>query len=154
MKPTLQTVLASMLLATASTALIGCKSPAKPESASFASVQIQDHTAEQIRAATVVVFQQDGYTPVDVGRAGMVFEKQGSRWDKIAYGSWIDDSGVWVRVRVSVVPLSEGVFRLQCQAFRVRDKGDAVLEEQVRLRNNRGKPYQALLDKVLGQLKR
>jgi len=148
-----QILLTSMLLASASIGLIGCKSLDKPESASFASVRIQGHTVEQIRAATVVVFQQDGYTPVDVGRSEMVFEKQGSRWDRIAYGNWIDDASVWVRVRVSVVPLSEGVFRLQCQAFKVRDKGDAVFEEQVRLRNNRSKPYQALLDKVLGQLK-
>ena len=143
-----------MLLATAGAGVIGCKSLDKPHSASFASVQIQGHTAEQIRAATVVVFEQDGYAPADVGRSEMVFEKQGSRWDRIAYGSWIDDDAVWVRVRVSMVPLSEGVFRLQCQAFKVRDKGDAVFEQQVRLRNNQSKPYQALLDKVLGQLGR
>jgi hypothetical protein len=154
MKPTPQILLTGILLATVSTVVIGCKSLDKPDSASFTSVQIQGHTAEQVRAATVVVFQQDGYTAADVGRSEMVFEKQGSRWDRIAYGNWIDDTGVWVRVRVSMVPLSDGVFRLRCQAFKVRDKGDAVFEEQVRLRNKRSKPYQALLDKVLGQLKR
>jgi hypothetical protein len=153
MEPRPLALLTSILLAAASTAVIGCKSLDKPESASFASVQIPGHTAEQIRAAMVVVFQQDGYTPVNLERPEMVFEKQGSKWDRIVYGSWIDDAAVWVRVRVSVVPLSDGVFRLQCQAFKVRDKGDAVFEEQVRLRNNRSKPYQALLDKVLGQLK-
>jgi hypothetical protein len=84
----------------------------KPDSASFASVRIQGHTAEQIRAATVVVFQQDGYTAVDVHRPDMVFEKEGSRWDRIAYGSFVDDAGVWIRVRASVVPISDGVFRL------------------------------------------
>ena len=150
----LQILLTGLLLATASTTLVGCKSLDKPASASFASVRIQGGTPEQIRAATVVVFQQDGYTSVNVKQLEMVFEKEGSRWDRIAYGSWVDDASVWVRVRVSVDPISEGACWLQCQAFRVRNKGDPVFEEQVRLRNNRSKPYQALLDKVPGQLKR
>ena len=153
MKPTLQNLAINILVAAASVVLIGCKSLDKPNSASFASVRIQGHTAEQIRAATVVVFQQDGYVAVG-GRSEMVFEKEGSRWDRIAYGSFVDDASVWVRVRVSVVPLSEGVFRLQCQAYKVRDKGDSVFEQQVRLKNNHSKPYQALLDKVLGQVNR
>ena len=59
-----------------------------------------------------------------------------------------------MRVRVSVVPVSDGVFELRCQAFRVQHKGDAVFEEEVRLKKNRSKPYQALLDKVPGQLAR
>jgi len=153
-KPIHRNILTSILLAVTSTALISCKSLDKPDSASFASVRIQGHTAEQIRAATVVVFQQDGYTAVDVQRAEMGFEKEGSRWDRIAYGSFVDDAAVWIRVRASVFPLSEGVFLLRCQAYKVRDKGDAVFEQQVRLRNNHSKPYQALLDRVLGQVNR
>jgi hypothetical protein len=154
MIPKLQVSLASVVAAAAITALMGCKSLDKPDSASFASVRIQGHTAEQIKAATVVVFQQDEYTPVNIEGAHLVFEKEGSRWDRIAYGSWVDDSAVWIRAKVSVVPLSDGVFRVQCLAFRVRHKGDAIFEEEVRLRNNRSKPFQALLDKVLGQLNR
>jgi hypothetical protein len=154
MKPIPQILLASIMAVVASTVVIGCKSVDKPISASFAWVEIQGHTPEQIRAATVVVFQQEGYTAVEVQRSELVFEKEGSRWDKIAYGGWMDDSGVWIRVRVSMVPLSDGVFRLQCQAFKVRDKGDAVFENQVRMGTNRSKPYQALLDKVPGRLVR
>ena len=153
MKATLQNFATSLWVASATLVLIGCKSMDQPNSASFASVRIQGHTAEQIRAATVVVFQQNGYLAVG-GRSEMVFEREGSRWDQIAYGGFVDDASVWVRVRVSVVPLSEGVFRLQCQAFKVRDKGDSVFEQQVRLKNNHSKPYQALLDKVLGQVNR
>lgn len=63
-------------------------------------------------------------------------------------------ASVQVRVRVSAVPVFDGVLELQCQAFRVQHKGDAVFEEEVRLKQNRSKPYQALLDKVPGQLAR
>jgi hypothetical protein len=149
----LPTLLAGALATTAGTAVTGCKSLSEPASDSFASVQIQGHTVEQIRAATVVVFQEDGYRSANERRGEMVFEKEGSQWDKIAYGSWIDDEAVWIRVKASVVSSANGAFRLRCQAYRVRNKGDPVFEEVVRLKNNRSKPFQALLDKVAGQLK-
>ena len=113
-------------------------------------MRIQGHTAEQIRAASVVVFQQDGYTAADVRRSEMVFEKEGSRWDQIAYGSWVNEAPVWLRVKVSMVPLAADTIRLQCQAYKVRNKGDPLAEDQVRIGNSHSKPYQALLDEVLG----
>jgi hypothetical protein len=154
MKTIPQILLGSLLVAVAGAVVIGCKSVDKSASASFASVRIQDHTPEQIRAATAVVFQQDGYTAADVHHAKMVFEKTASRWDRIAYGNWIDEAPITVRVRVSVVPVSNGVFDLRCEAFSVRHKGEATYEEEVRLKNNRSEPYQALLDKVPGRLAR
>lgn len=153
-KATLQILLNCLLTVTVSTVLVDCKSLDKPDSASFASVRIQGHTAEQIRAAAVVVFQQDGYMAAEIKPTQMVFEKEGSRWDQIAYGSWVNDAPVWIRVRVAMVALSADVYRLQCLAFKVRNKGDALSEDEVRLRNNHSKPYQALLDKILGQLHR
>jgi hypothetical protein len=153
-KPTPQNLLTSILIASASMAFVACKSLDKPASASFASVRIQGHTPEQIRAATVVVFEQDGYAATDIRHAEMIFEKEGSRWDQIAYGSWVNDAPVWLRVKASVVPLTGESYRLQCQAYMVRNKGDPLAEDQVRMRNNHSKPYQQLLDKVLGQVNR
>jgi len=154
LKLTLRTLLAGLIVAAASTALIGCKSLNEPDSASFASVRIQGHTVEQIRAATVVVFQQEGFTAKGVRSAELVFEREGSRWDQIAYGSWVNEAPVWLRVRASVVPLAAETFRLQCLAYKVLNKGDPLAEEQVRIGHSHRKPYQELLDKVPGQLKR
>jgi hypothetical protein len=154
MNPTLRNLATGIFVVATSIALVGCKSPNKPSSASFASVRIQGHTAEQIRAASVVVFQQVGYTAANGKRSEMVFEKEGSRWDQIAYGNWVNEAPVWLRVRVSMVPLSDDTFRLQCQAYKVRNKGDPLAEDQVRIGNSHRKPYQALLDEVLAQLKR
>jgi hypothetical protein len=153
MKPAKRILLGSLLLATAGLALLGCKSLNEPLSASFASVQITNHTPLEIRAATLAVFQQEGFAPAKAELPEMVFERQGSKWDNIAYGNWVDANEVWSRAKVSVVPLSGGVVRLQCEAFQVRDKGDKVFENEVRLRNSRSKPYQALLDKVLDRLR-
>ena len=154
MKTTPQALLKMLLVAAASLGLLGCKTLNKPASASFASVRIQGHTPEQIRATAVVVFQQDGYAYSGFKDSQMVFEKEGSRWDQIAYGSWVNGGGVWVRVRASVVPLSGDSYRLQCQAYTVRNKGDPLTEDEVRVKERGSKPYQALLDKVLGQMKR
>ena len=141
-----------LLLALVGAAVVGCKSVHKAASGPFAAVRIQGHTPEQIRAATVVVFQQDGYKAMDVHHAEIVFEKPGNRWDRIAHGSWIDEAPVAVRVRVSVVPVSDGAFDLRCQAFRVRHTGEAVFEEQVPLKADQDKEFQDLLDKVPGRL--
>ena len=154
MKAGSRILLATLLWAAAGAVLLGCKSLDKPAAVSFASVQISGHTSKQIHTATMAVFAEDGYAAASVGRSELVFEKVGSKWDQISQGSWVDENPVWVRVRVSLVPLSDGVFWLQCQAFRVRDKNDTVPEDEVRLSNNRSKPYQALLDKVLARLGR
>jgi hypothetical protein len=153
MLPTLRMVLAGLLATATATVCTGCKSTGKPASASFASVEIAGHTPAQIRAATVVVFQQEGYTSANERRGEMIFEKEGSHWDRIVHGNWVDDTSVWTRVKASVVPASNGLYRLQCQAYRVRNKGDPVFEEEVRLKNNHSKPYQALLDQVARQMK-
>lgn len=144
----------SLLLATACLALFGCKSMNEPASASFSSVRIQGHTADQIRGATVVVFQHDGYTLAEAQRSDMVFEKEASRWDQIAYGNWVNEAPVSIRVKVSMVPLSPDGFRLQCQAYKVRNKGDPLGEQQVRISSAHSKSYLALLEKVRGQLAR
>jgi hypothetical protein len=147
-----QILMASLLVALAGAGVSGCKSVDQPGSESFASVRIQGHTAGQIRAATAVVFQQDGYATVDVRRPEMVFEKPGSEWDRITHGSWIDEAPMVIRVRVSVAPVSEGAFEIRCQAYWVQHKGDAVFEKEVRLKKNRSEPYQALLNEVPGRL--
>jgi hypothetical protein len=152
--PTPRELVTLAVLMAATIGLAGCSSMSKPASASFASVRIRGHTAEQIRATTALVFEQDGFSAVRVQRGEMIFEKEGSKWDSIAYGSWVDNTPVWVRVKLSVVPLAEADYRLQCQAYKVRNKGDPLIEDEVRVGNAHKKPYQALLDKVLGQLKR
>jgi hypothetical protein len=142
----------SLLSVAAGTAFTGCKSMEKPASAAFASVTIPGHTPEQICGATMLEFEQAGYTAADIKRTEMVFEREGSRWDQVAYGSWMTKN-VWVRVRASVVPLGESSCRLQCQAYWVRDKGEPLEAAPVAFPNRKSKPYQELLDKVAARMK-
>jgi hypothetical protein len=143
----------ALLLIALGAGLAGCSSLAKPGSGAFASVQIPGHTRDQVRGAVVLEFEQDGYTAVEVKREEMVFEKEGTRWDQMAYGSWLEKN-VWLRVTVSVVPLGDAAWWVQCQAFMVRGKGNPTQEEPVPLRKKQNKPYQAVLDKVAARLAR
>jgi hypothetical protein len=130
---------------------VGCKSNT-PYSASFASVEVKERTPKEIYNAIVAVFKEDGYTLAAKTSEFLVFEEEGSRMDKLAYGSWVGETPIYVRVKVSMVSLAEeNAWRIQCNAYMVRDKG-AMLEDEVKLPNRRSKPFQNLLDKVADRL--
>jgi hypothetical protein len=131
----------------------GCQSA--PNSASFASVVIAGKTQNEICQTTGAVFQQDGYTVRSLTPANMVFEKEGTRGQSLAYGGLVDTyygSSTVVRVRAQLVDLGAGSARLQCKAYMVRDANDSFFEDESALLNIRSGPYQNLLDKVAKRL--
>ena len=125
----------------------GCASTGKSTAPNFASVLISGNTPGQIRVAASDVFRENGYRVAQADAGGLVFEKKASRMDNFAYGSWLGDIPVWIRVKGSVVPAGEMSFRLQCAAYMVHDMGSATEEEAALSRLHRG-PYQKLLDEV------
>jgi hypothetical protein len=140
-----------MALVTAcSLMVLGCKSTGKPASSHFASVELQGNTPGQIRDVAVDVFKEHQYVVSKSRTDAMVFEREGTEWDNIAYGNWMGGA-VWVRVKASIVPVSEGTFRLQCNAFMVRDRGGST-EEEVKLTSLKSHSYQKLLDEVSQRL--
>ena len=128
----------------------------KPASASFASVNIPGKTPEDICKTTAAVFQEDGYAVQMLTPASMVFEKEGTKGQSLAYGGVVDTyygSTTIVRVRAQLVDIGAGSYRLQCKAFMVRKAGDSFFEDESPLTNIRSGPYQKLLNKVAKQLK-
>jgi hypothetical protein len=134
----------------------GCGSLGGAASASFASVTIENRSPQEIAGATAKVFGEDGYMGGPGGAGQLVFQKEASRGTTLSREGLIaTQSGARTmnRVRVEIVSLSGGsAYRLQCQAYIVRDAG-ALLEDEVRLTNVRSAPYQSLLNKVKKQLK-
>lgn len=131
--------------------LAGCHT-SRPSSASFASVVIENRTPDQIRQTAVAVFAGDGYRAASLSGDELVFEKEGTRGDQIAYGSIVGDQAIRVRVRTVIVPLAPQQHRLQCKAYMVREAGTSF-EDEVRLKNFRSGPYQKLLEEVAVRLK-
>jgi hypothetical protein len=134
----------------------GCGSLSGPGSASFASVTIKNHSAQEIAAACSQVFGADGYRGGVSGPGQMVFEKEASRATSFSREGLVETyygAQTINRVRVEIVALSDGSFRLQCKAFMVSGGSDPFFQDEVPLANIRSGPYKLLLNKVSKQLK-
>ena len=83
----------------------------------------------------------------------LICEKQGSSMDNVAYGNWTGGEPVYVRVKVEAVLLSQGTCRLQCLAYKVRDKGSFAFEEEVKVAGMGSHAYQKMLNEVAAKLK-
>lgn len=136
--------------------LTGCGSLSGPGSASFASVTIPGHTAQEIAAATTRVFRAEGYAGGGDPAGQMVFQREASRATGLARSGLVathEGASTLIRVRVDIVSLEGGSHRLQCQAYTVTGAGDAFFEDEVRLTNIRSAPYRSLLNQVKSELK-
>ena len=147
MKSKLAQGLAALLLLWV-VALSGCRTSGTD---GFASVQIKGHKTDEILQTTAAVFRADGYTLRSADGGQLVFERNGSTLNRVAYGNWGND--VVLRVRVRLEPVTADTYRLQCQAWMVRYAGDRILEDEQRLANFRSGPFQKLLDETAQQLK-
>jgi hypothetical protein len=146
-------VLIHLLLFTLVLSQTSCRSAKQPASARFAHVVIAGNTPGQIRNATVGVFLDNGYKARQTDPGNMVFEKEGSRMNNFAYGNWMGDTPVWIRVKASIVALGEMSCRVQCAAYLVRDIGSAAEEELPVSSLHRGL-YQKMLEDVANRLAR
>jgi hypothetical protein len=149
----LAAALALMVLALPGT---GCRSLSDPASASFASVTIKNHSSQEIAATTTQVFQADGYRGGGTASGELVFEKEASRMTTLSREGLVGtQAGAQTvnRVRVQIVSLSGGVYRLQCKAYAVSGGSDPFFQDEVALSNVRRGPYQSLLNKVEKQLR-
>jgi hypothetical protein len=130
---------------------VGCISQSKSETGGFLTVVVHARTHDQVRDTTALVFREHGYRVVQNGWGKLVFEKEGTTMEKIAYASLMDGVA-WIRVKVSLYDVSADTFRLESQAFAVRGKGEA-LEEEVKLtKMSRGrfKDMMSEIEKRLG----
>lgn len=131
----------------------GCSSDSDKKSANtrFASVEIFRNTPRQIDDMVVQVFRAHGYETERKKWPHSVFEKKASKFDAFEFGTWDDDIPLYERIRVSILPVGDETFRLDCQAFMVKDRGMA-LEEEVKVSHRKNKPYQELLEEVAHRL--
>jgi hypothetical protein len=129
----------------------GCSSTGKPDTQPLAWVQVHGQPPERVRDVTAEVFREHGYQVTRRGYVNLVFERQGSTMNNLSYGNWMG-KGVFVRVKATVVDISPGNCRVECEAFVLRNRGE-VLEEEIRINKLHRHPYQELLDEVAKRLK-
>src|ERR1043166_3349935 len=140
------------LLPLLSLTLTGCGTFDKPTAAKFASVVIEGHTPAQIRDAATRVFAEHGYKVITT-KTNLICEKEASSTDNVVYGNWMGGEPVWLRVKITIVTLSDGIYRLQSLAFHVRDKGSFAFEEEVQVSKMSSRPYRKLFQEVAARLR-
>ncbi len=139
------TGLASLLCA-------GCAATGSSATARFAAVEITGNTPGQIGSVAVQVFHDHGYDAIQTELSSLVFEKRAKGISNLTYGNWADDTPLFTRVKVEILPAGERTYRLQCQAFMVRDRGSPV-EEEIKLSRLRSHAFQQLLEEIANRLK-
>jgi hypothetical protein len=141
------------LLAVSSVALpgVGCRTVGKSDPAQIASVEIHGHPLPRVRDVTAEVFHEHGYEVMKRGWVDLVFEREGSSMNNIAYGNWMG-SGIWVRAKVRIADISPEESRIDCEAFLLRNRGEPT-EEEIKIRKIHSHQYQKLLNEVAKRLK-
>jgi hypothetical protein len=133
----------------------GCSSLDKPNSASFASVVISNHTPAQIKADATTVFEQNGYQLVGHIGDDLVFQRDATRGETISYAGLVgahEGAMIVIRVRVNVFVKDANSYWLACKAYAVSNPGQPVFENSTPLLNFQSGSYQKLLDQVLADL--
>ena len=133
--------------------ITGCGTFDKPSAEKFASVIIEGQTPARIRDVTAGYFRERGFNIVAMSKTNVVCEKQGSSSDNVVYGNWMGGEPVWLRIKLTIVPLNEGLCRLQCLAFKVRDKGSMAFEEEVQVSKMAAHHYRKIMQEVAARLR-
>lgn len=131
----------------------GCSSLNRPESASFAGVIISNQTIDKIKAATITVFEQNGYTLASSPDGTLVLQRPATGREQIDYAGFVgahQGEQVAIRVRLSIEPSGPGAYLLGCKAYAVCNPGQGVFETSSALFGFQSGPYQKLLDNVKG----
>jgi len=129
----------------------GCQSTSAPGANSLASVTITNRTLEEIAASTQVVFTRNGFQGTRSGALQFTFQQPASRMDNLAYGSFVNPN-LTVRALVNFEKLGEGLTMVVCSARLVADAGNAVFEDDYRVRRLGSGRYQKILDEIKAQL--
>src|ERR1035437_3950901 len=146
---------ASGLLILAAMLTPGGRSLDRPASAGFAGVSIFNQNSDKIRAVTTTVFVSNGYQSIGLYDGALVFEKEATRGEQIAYAGFAgaqDGVKTVVRVRLSLSPQGVNSYMLGCNAYVVTNPGDSVFEQSFALMGYKSGPYQKLLDNVKATL--
>lgn len=116
---------AGLLLVMGLCLLSGCQTSPANASRHMAQVTLQGCSEANILRAAQKVFARHGYQHV----SDLDFDKKGSFYQTFLYGGW-GEGGVWIRMKASLDPDPEGGFTLGCDAFRVTEHDNGVMEEE------------------------
>jgi hypothetical protein len=125
-----------LLLMVAALVGSGCRSPDKPAPAGFASVFIANQSSEKIRMAAIAVMESNGYQTIQPSDGTLIFEKETTRDEQIAYAGLIgahEGEKTIVRMRMGLQKFGASSYLLDGKASVVTSPGDPVHEQSYAL---------------------
>lgn len=114
----------------------------------LSAVEITGHGLATIEETVNSVFVAAGFEVSPAGK--LVFERPGSRADRVAYGTWFEQD-VRIRMRVEILNQGRGRHLVLCRSFVVRGSGGSTEDEQ-KLARRRVREYEGLLTEVASRL--
>jgi hypothetical protein len=131
----------------------GCHSvPSNPAPDTQTSITLTNRSGAQIDQAVRTVFTAHGFQGGPSAPNAYTYQRLGSRQNNLAYGDFMFDELVSIRVVLTLQQLDALSTRLSCSAWMVEGADDPVFEDQQPPRKIRKWPYQELLGEIRGQL--
>jgi hypothetical protein len=130
----------------------GCQTFNGPPPGNLASVTVTNKSMADVANATAAVFANHGFSGGQTGPGRFTYTRLGTREDNLAYGSYMFEEVVTVKVEVTARQLSPDSIRLGCNAWLVEADNDQVFEDDHKVRMLRKWPYEQLLKDIQTQL--
>jgi len=140
------------VLSLAGLLVTGCQSFNSPPPGNLASVTVTNKSLDEISQATRAVFAVHGFDGSQTSPSQFNYERAGTRANNLAYGSYIFNEAVTIRVQVNLTPLDAASTRIGCNAWLVEDANDSVFQDDHKVRQLRKWPYDDLLKDIKAQL--
>jgi hypothetical protein len=147
-----QKLITAMLAGAAGLCLAGCQSFSNAPSGNLASITVTNQSMANVSNATAAVFATHGFNGGQTGANQFTFTCPGSRTDNLAYGSYMFDEVVTVKVVVLTKQLTTNSIYVGCNAWLVENANDPVFQDDHKVRMLRKWPYEQLLKDIQAQL--
>lgn len=130
----------------------GCQSFSNVPSGNLASITITNQPMTKVVRATTATFAAHGFSGGQTGANQFTYTRLGSRTDNLAYGSFMFDEVVTVKVVVTTKQLTPNSIYVGCNAWLIEGENDPVFQDDHKVRMLRKWPYAQLLQDIQAQL--
>lgn len=146
-----QNFIAVALVGALGLCVTGCQTFNATPSGNLASVTITNQSMSAVANAVAAVFATHGFEGGQTGANQFTFTCPGSRTDNLAYGSYMFDEVVTVKVVVTTKQLNPNSIYLGCNAWLIEAANDPVFQDEHKVRLLRKWAYAQLLKDIQTQ---
>ncbi|MGO9588125.1 MAG: hypothetical protein ACLP2Y_18260 [Limisphaerales bacterium] len=130
----------------------GCQTFNKPAPDTLTSVLITNKSMTDINQAVAGVFASHGFDGGQTAPGQFTYTRLGTRANNLAYGSYMFDEAVTIRIVVTLRQLNPTSTVVACNAWLVEAADDPVFADSHQVRQLRKWPYEQLLKDIQTQL--